>query len=58
MDAANTPVRGWSSLLFASAMSLSVVVFITFALLLIAAYILYIAWQAVLTLTDPKQGGV
>ncbi|MBN1342277.1 MAG: ABC transporter permease [Phycisphaerae bacterium] len=49
MDAGSTPVRGWPSLVFAASMSLFVVLFITFALLLIAADVLYINWQAVLT---------
>jgi molybdate transport system permease protein len=49
MNAANTPVRGWPSLLFIVGMSLFVAVFITFILLLIAADILYINWKAVLT---------
>ena len=49
MDVGSTPVRGWRSVLFAAAMSLFVVLFITFALLLIAADVLYVNWQAVLT---------
>jgi len=49
MAAGGTPVRGWRSLLFTAVMSLFVVLFITFALLLIAADVLYIDWQAVLT---------
>ena len=48
MAAADTPVRGWRSLLFAVALSFFLVVFVTFALLLIIADVLYINWQAVL----------
>lgn len=48
MGFGETPIRGWSGLLFVSLMSLFVVLFITFALLLILADILYIDWQSVL----------
>jgi len=49
MIAGDTPIRGWRSLLFTASMSLFVILFITFALLLIAADVLYINWQSVLT---------
>lgn len=48
MPAGDTPIRGWRSILFIAFMSLFVVLFVTFALLLIAADVLYIDWTAVL----------
>jgi len=44
----DTPVRGWRSLLCTAAMSLFLVLFVAFALLLILADLLYIDWQSVL----------
>jgi molybdate transport system permease protein len=49
MAASETPIRGWSGLLFVGAMSLFAGLFVTFALLLILADVLYINWQSVLT---------
>jgi molybdate transport system permease protein len=49
MASGETPIRGWSGLLFVGSLSLFVVLFITFALLLILADVLYIDWQSVLT---------
>jgi molybdate transport system permease protein len=49
MTAGETPIRGWRGLLFIGIMSLFVVLFVIFALLLILADILYINWQSVLT---------
>jgi molybdate transport system permease protein len=49
MAPGETPIHGWPGFLFIALMSLFVVLFIVFALLLIAADILYINWQSVLT---------
>jgi molybdate transport system permease protein len=49
MAAGDTPIHGWPGLLFIGLMSLFVVFFIVFALLLIAADILYLNGQSVLT---------
>jgi len=49
MAGSETPIHGWRSLLFVGSMSLFLILFITFALLLIGADILYINWQSVLT---------
>jgi molybdate transport system permease protein len=43
----DSPVRGWRSRLFAGLMSLFLILFVTFALLLILADVLYINWHAI-----------
>ncbi len=48
MTAADVPVRGWQSVLFAVFMSLFLALFLVFALLLIAADVLYVDWRSVL----------
>jgi molybdate transport system permease protein len=49
MSGGETPIHGWRSLLFVGSMSFFLILFITFALLLIGADIFYINWQSVLT---------
>jgi molybdate transport system permease protein len=49
MSAGETPIRGWSSLVFVGSMSVFLIAFVLFALLLIAADVFYVDWQSVLS---------
>jgi molybdate transport system permease protein len=50
MAMGETPIRGWGGMFFVGSMSAFVALFVTFALLLILADVLYIDWQSVLNI--------